>query len=212
MTDTGSVGIQFSGASYQKLILHLIKYPSLTVNGTDPTRLFDLPPHFQGVFLGLQRSSTLLIEDSIPLFHGPCLSPMLEIALLQVESYANSRDLHIVGYYHAPASKTDEKLPPIAEQIASQIQSNYEGACLFLVKNIQTYEDHISGTFFTFSKKTRRWETNQARTPSFTKDTSSKIWEELSENIEKRVFLNLSDFDNHLHDIQNDWRNTTLLK
>eukprot|EP01126_Amoeba_proteus_P006576 TRINITY_DN1229_c0_g1_i13.p1 TRINITY_DN1229_c0_g1~~TRINITY_DN1229_c0_g1_i13.p1 ORF type:complete len:198 (-),score=27.67 TRINITY_DN1229_c0_g1_i13:350-943(-) len=197
MTDTGSVGIQFSGASYQKLILHLIKYPSLTVNG---------------VFLGLQRSSTLLIEDSIPLFHGPCLSPMLEIALLQVESYANSRDLHIVGYYHAPASKTDEKLPPIAEQIASQIQSNYEGACLFLVKNIQTYEDHISGTFFTFSKKTRRWETNQARTPSFTKDTSSKIWEELSENIEKRVFLNLSDFDNHLHDIQNDWRNTTLLK
>ena len=53
------------------MMLHASKYPSAAVNG---------------VFLGhLDGAGEVVVEDAVPLFHSPLnLSPMLEVALLQV--------------------------------------------------------------------------------------------------------------------------------
>lgn len=83
-----------SSHSFKKQTLHILinflflaKYPHLAVNG---------------LLLGKKTSekSKTEVVDAVPLFHQ-CLyvSPMSEIALVQVESRAASENLQIVGYY-----------------------------------------------------------------------------------------------------------------
>jgi ER membrane protein complex subunit 8/9 len=66
--------------AFVKMFLHLAKYPELSVNGI---LLSDRPSTSTN---DVDSSSYLHFVDCIPLFHGVLsLSPMLEIALSQVE-------------------------------------------------------------------------------------------------------------------------------
>lgn len=58
-----------TSSSYCKLILHSLKYPTQSVFG---------------VLLGDLQNKLLSVVDTIPLFHGNFLSPMLEVALSKV--------------------------------------------------------------------------------------------------------------------------------
>lgn len=86
-----------------------------------------------GLLLGKKSSEKAKAEvlDAIPMFHQ-CLfvSPMSEIALVQVESRAASEGLQIIGYYAAAENFYDnslDKVPgiKIAEKIAEQNGSAY---------------------------------------------------------------------------------------
>lgn len=107
-----------SSCAYVKMILHAAKYPHNAVNG---------------VLLADKASG--LIVDAIPLFHI-CLyvSPMAEIALVQVEEMAQARSLKIVGYYCAQENLDNNKIETapgvrVAEKIAELIPN----ACFVVV-------------------------------------------------------------------------------
>lgn len=100
------------------LSFSIAKYPHLAVNG-----------------LLIGNKSKNEIVDAIPLFHQ-CLhvSPMSEIALVQVESRAASEGLQIMGYYAAAESFADnsvDKAPGI--KIAEKIVENYGSAIVIVV-------------------------------------------------------------------------------
>ena len=69
--------VKFNQKAYCKMILHAMKYPHFAVNGilvAEKSKLKD--------------SKTIPFVDCIPLFHqGIGLSPMIEIALLQVNGH-----------------------------------------------------------------------------------------------------------------------------
>ena len=57
--------VKIDNASFGKIILHCYKYPTLQVFG---------------ILLGNKSGKEILIADSVPLFHGDILAPMLEIS------------------------------------------------------------------------------------------------------------------------------------
>jgi ER membrane protein complex subunit 8/9 len=103
-------------------IYFLAKYPHSAVNG---------------LLIGTkanEKSKTEVI-DAVPLFHQ-CLyvSPMSEIALVQVESRAASEGLQIVGYYAAAENFYDnsiDKAPGI--KIAEKIVEINGSSCVIMV-------------------------------------------------------------------------------
>lgn len=97
------------------------KYPHLAVNG---------------VLVGNKSKNEVV--DAIPLFHQ-CLhvSPMSEIALVQVESRAASEGLQILGYYAAAESFVDnsiDKAPGI--KIAEKIVENNGSSIVVMVSSL----------------------------------------------------------------------------
>lgn len=89
-----------------------------------------------GLLIGNKSKNEIV--DAIPLFHQ-CLhvSPMGEIALVQVESRAESEGLQIIGYYAAAESFADnsiDKTPGI--KIAEKIVEN-NGSAIVVVVSIQ---------------------------------------------------------------------------
>jgi len=90
-----------------------------------------------GLLLGPKTSekSKTEVTDAIPLFHQ-CLyvTPMNEVALVQVEARAASEGLQIVGYYAAAENYYDntiDKAPGI--KIAEKIVENNNSACVVIV-------------------------------------------------------------------------------
>ena len=88
--------IEISTRAYVKMVLHVTKYPHAFVNGV---LLAKMPPKGQK---SSNSNVRLVLVDTIPLFHQvEGLSPMVEVALAQIESRAASVGMIIAGYYHA---------------------------------------------------------------------------------------------------------------
>ena len=106
-----------------------------------------------------EKAKTEVI-DAIPLFHQ-CLyvSPMSEVALVQVEARAVNEGLKIVGYYAASENFYDnsiDKAPGI--KIADKIVELYGSAVVvmvFMTFDLRLIPDLIFLNFFCF-----RWTTN----------------------------------------------------
>ena len=80
--------IELSTRAYAKVILHAAKYPHCAVNGV---LLAKIPPKGQ-------KTNRLSLIDAIPLFHQtPGLTPMVEVALTQIESRASGVGMAIAG-------------------------------------------------------------------------------------------------------------------
>lgn len=124
---SSTLAMNVSPLAYAKMILHAAKYPHLAVNGV----LLGKPTTAQ--------AKQFEIVDAIPLFHQ-CLyvTPMVEVALTQIETFAETEGLQIVGYYAAAEnfdeSGTVERAPglKIAEKIA---ELNGNQGCLLMVSN-----------------------------------------------------------------------------
>lgn len=105
--------VTVSSRAYTKIILHAAKYPYASVNGI--------------LLAAKDKSKNQCIVDAIPLFHQ-CLNvtPMAEIALVQVEAMAADEGLQIAGYYAAAENFNEnsiEKVPGarVAEKISEQL-------------------------------------------------------------------------------------------
>ena len=124
-----------SQRAYVTLLLHALKHPASTVSGVvlgPAQRSADAggsPP-------GSPRASApRQLTLTVPLFHTqPALSPMLEVALAQVEAYAAANGLAIVAYYAANERPDDTDLSPAARRIADKIAAVCPGACALLVR------------------------------------------------------------------------------
>ncbi|XP_036326141.1 ER membrane protein complex subunit 8/9 homolog [Rhagoletis pomonella] len=184
---------QFNERAYAKIIFHAAKYPHLAVNG---------------VLLGEKapKGNTVQIVDAIPLFHQ-CLyvTPMAEIALTQVDAYAERENLLLAGYYVAPENFYDssvEKAP--AAKIAEKILENNKNACFVIVDNklMRLNQTQAALKVFSSSGETGRW--NKA---NFSLSQSKATLQTVSELLQRGAMREIVDFDNHLDNPENDWTN-----
>ena len=68
------------------------------------------------------RSSHVNVADCIPLFHQiEGLSPMVEVALAQIETRCSAAGLYICGYYHANRSLKDTSVNVFSQRIADKV-------------------------------------------------------------------------------------------
>ena len=183
--------IEISSTALVKLQLHLAKYPHCAVNG---------------LLLGCkQRASedkVIAIVDVIPLFHQ-CLqlSPMLEIALINVDSHCSSNQLFIAGYYEAPELLNAKAEPsPFSVKVAEKIKSNATNSRLVIINN-KKVPNYDSMQFYN-SSDGKKW----------TKSDDELIFEEnasetLHDLLDRKAYRDLVDFDNHLSDISQHWLN-----
>ena len=183
--------IEISSTALVKLQLHLAKYPHCAVNG---------------LLLGCkQRASedkVIAIVDVIPLFHQ-CLqlSPMLEIALINVDSHCSSNQLFIAGYYEAPELLNAKAEPsPFSVKVAEKIKSNATNSRLVIINNKKV--PNLDSMQFYNSSDGKKW----------TKSDDELIFEEnasetLHDLLDRKAYRDLVDFDNHLSDISQHWLN-----
>ena len=117
--------VEFSCRAYAKIVLHCAKYPHCAVNGVLLARGGDSPA----------------IADAVPLFHQiQGLTPMLEVALAQVElAAASAGGLTVAGFYHANENFGDVSVDVfslrVAERVAESRPNGSPGAVLATVNN-----------------------------------------------------------------------------
>lgn len=187
---------EFSETAYTKIIFHAAKYPHQAVNG---------------LLLAKKSSKGSIVQicDAIPLFHQ-CLqvTPMAEVALMQIDSYAESEGLVIAGYYAAPENFYDnqiEKAP--AAKIADKIQENFKNACFAIVDNKLVTLEHnrCALQVYGYSNDSSRW--SKAK---YWLTQSSQTLEGVSLLLKRGAMRDVIDFDNHLDNPENDWTNQFL--
>lgn len=81
------------------------------------------------------------VVDAVPLFHQ-CLyvTPMSEVALVQVEARANAENLQVIGYYAATENFYDNSIDRVpAIKIAEKIVENNGSAVVVVVSCCKTF-------------------------------------------------------------------------
>jgi hypothetical protein len=81
------------------------------------------------------KGNKLEVVDAVPLFHQ-CLyvSPMSEIALVQIEARANAENLQVIGYYAAAENFYDNTIDRVpAIKIAEKIVENNGSSVVVVV-------------------------------------------------------------------------------
>ncbi|XP_039963660.1 ER membrane protein complex subunit 8/9 homolog [Bactrocera neohumeralis] len=184
---------QFNERAYAKIIFHAAKYPHLAVNGV---LLSEKSP----------KGNTVQIVDAIPLFHQ-CLyvTPMAEIALTQVDAFAERENLIVAGYYVAPENLYDssvEKAP--AAKIGEKILETNKNACFVVVDNKLMRLNHTQAALKVFSSsgESARWSK-----ASYTLAQQKITLQTVSELLQRGAMREVVDFDNHLDNPANDWTN-----
>ncbi|KNC28523.1 putative ER membrane protein complex subunit 8/9 [Lucilia cuprina] len=183
---------KFSERAYAKMIFHAAKYPHLAVNG----------------ILLASKSDTEII-DAIPLFHQ-CLyvTPMVEIALMQIDAYAERENLVVAGYYCAAENFLDNSLDKApAAKIADKIQENYKNACFVIIDNkLMTLGQEVPAIkVFGCSSDSGRW-----TKADFKLLQSETTLQAVSALLKRGAMKDVVDFDNHLDNPENDWTNQFL--
>ncbi|CAF4192762.1 unnamed protein product [Rotaria sp. Silwood2] len=144
---------EINALAFVKMFLHLAKYPELAVNGVL------LSTRTESTNEEVDSSSYLHFVDCIPLFHGVLsLSPMLEIALSQIDAYCSTRNLTIAGYYHANEHYSDTNPNFTALRIMEKIKENNPNAVLFMIDNslVDLSENDRFYNVFTLVDKTSK--------------------------------------------------------
>ncbi|XP_076469930.1 ER membrane protein complex subunit 8-like [Babylonia areolata] len=186
------VGVQ----AYCKLLLHAAKYPHCAVNG---------------VLLAEDSKSkdhkTIRFLDCIPLFHLSLgLAPMLEIALLQIDAFCRSKGYVIAGYYQANENFDDNQLSFVAKTVGKKIQEYFPDACIFQIDNGRVTPESVQEVYRVYTMKDNNWKEADKSKSTSEEDTRSTAAELLRSGAQRKVV----DFDNHLDNVTNDWRNPEL--
>ncbi|KAF8787089.1 ER membrane protein complex subunit 8-like [Argiope bruennichi] len=186
--------------AYSKMLLHAMKYPHHSVNG---------------VFLAEKRRNkehgggSVNIIDSIPLFHL-CLSltPMLEVAMMQIDQYCKDHSLVIAGYYQANEHIKDSNPDFIAYRIADKIYENFSDACLVMVDNQKMSLDCDDLAFHLYQFNDGKWRLKDKNSIHF--EQGHRALSVTAALLHSKMYRKLSDFDNHLDDISLDWSNVII--
>jgi len=184
-----------SSLAYCKILLHAAKFPHRAVNGVL------LAEKTKG-----KDGKQVNFVDAVPLFHQSLfLTPMMEIALMQLEATYKQQGLVIAGYYQANESATDSTPNAIAYRIAERIQEYYDQACLFILDNNKLSiecDEHILRMWKHIEGKWKHIDAKGCVDSSALADASALL--------QSQAYRTLVDFDNHLDNITLDWKNTEI--
>nr|CAD7193887.1 unnamed protein product [Timema douglasi]CAD7573062.1 unnamed protein product [Timema californicum] len=189
--------IKFSARAYCKMIFHAAKYPHCAVNGVLLAEDSKSKEDKKGLF----------ILDAIPLFHL-CLhvTPMAEIALTQIDHWATSAGFVIAGYYLANENLRDLSHEKMGHRIAEKIADNFSSACLVVIDNRNLTLNMDNAALCVSQFADGKWKPRDKSSFSLARnslDTAATL-------IQRQTYVELIDFDNHLDDISQDWRNPSL--
>ncbi|KAF9580002.1 hypothetical protein BGW38_003516 [Lunasporangiospora selenospora] len=183
--------MEFAHKAYLKPLLHAAKYPTTAVNG---------------VFLASDSSSGQVV-DAVPFFHfWNTLTPMLEIAMTQVDLHCKANGLRIVGYYEASAKADDEALSLVGQKIMTQILHAEPAAFAIVIKNKNITSGEVA--FIPYQFKDGQWRGNKG---AFTEKSDIFALENNSspalvvKAIQDGLYNKLADFDGHLENVKADW-------
>jgi len=191
---------------YLKIVMHSLKYPHATVNG---------------VILAEKRKKKegghyLEFVDTIPLIHSSIgLTPMLEMALIQVSNYCKNGSQLIAGYYQANKYFLDSQPNVFAQRIAEKLWENNNDAVMVMVNNYglaSTLQDHneMDSSLNLYQYFDGKW---KQKSGGHRIEDSEKTYNAVQDLVYKsQQHLNLNDFDNHLDDIKCDWTNDEINK
>jgi len=188
-----------SHQAYVKIFLHAAKHPHRPVNG---------------VLLGMARSGSVTIEDSIPLLHHwTGLSPMMEIGLDLAKRHAESLGLLLVGYYQACERLDDKALAPVGEKVASKIREGFKDAIAYVIDGEMLGSGEAALLPYLPLGTSTSWRPYSSGVPAFTAGSSFTLAS--SDSPTRAIALvrddhlhqNFGDFDDHLEDVTIDWLN-----
>ncbi|XP_060535852.1 ER membrane protein complex subunit 8/9 homolog [Cylas formicarius] len=191
--------VKFNARAFSKIILHAVKYPHCAVNG---------------VLLAKGHAvSNKEIEfvDAVPLFHMSInLTPMAEIALMQIDEFASTRGLVIAGYYAANENYKDNSFDKAYHRIADKIAANFTPSFLVVINNMKLSNEPDASVLRVAQMADGNLkvcdEQNIRLSPV---EQTQQI---ISNLLQQNAYNDLVDFDNHLDDISLDWMNVKLNK
>ncbi|KAJ2233478.1 hypothetical protein IWW45_004158 [Coemansia sp. RSA 485] len=198
-----------SSQAYAKAILHCAKYPWAAV---------------QGLFLGEKKEGKFRLTDAVPLSHNwTQLTPMFDVALQQVQLYAKSNNLLVLGYYVANEDPESVQLSASSALFAKTILSINSDAAAFVIdaKNFKTSQAG-QPALVAFSYVDSQWkEQTGAFSGSASKGSAKNPATFSLENnqalttarilVEERAEVGIYDFDEHLENVSLDWLQNNVL-
>jgi len=197
--------IELTTRAYSKIILHAAKYPHATVNGVLLAKYGR----------GQKSGPRITFIDAIPLFHQiEGLTPMIEVALSQIESRATSASMCIAGFYHASRNFRDSNVDVFSQRIADRIAdwSPLNRAALLTVDNrklsVNLQSHALLGQMYIVNNADNggRWRTIAAKSIKVDELTYAVT----SSLLQNRSYKDIVDFDNHLDDVAQDYLNVGL--
>jgi len=186
--------VEISTRAYCKIMMHCAKYPSSSINGVLLARKNEL-----------KSGKPLKICDSIPLFHmGIGLTPMLEVALSQIEKEVESSGLMLAGFYHAHDNIKDNHVDVFTGKIADKMVDNQPGSILLTVDSKRLSSSFNSTGLILRVNTDGKWKVAEDKVKlehdAITLKCASKL-------VNKRMFREIVDFDAHLDDLTQDYLN-----
>lgn len=187
--------------AFAKLVLHAMKYPHATVNG---------------LLLGRQSKpgGPLRLVECVPLFHlGHGLTPMLELALLQVTAYCQRQKLQLLGYYQANQQFHELQPDSFAQKIGEKLAEQNERALIVMLNGVAladwlAKEDSSEKVLVPYRLADGKWKAAAeqliADEPHFLAAIRDFIF------VHQLHTRQLFDFDNHLEDVRQSWLNPQL--
>nr|CAG4647354.1 EOG090X0C9C [Megafenestra aurita] len=188
---------ELSKLAYAKIILHAFKYPHTAING---------------VLLANEGSNSQSVKyvDAIPLFHHNLgLAPMLEVALMQIDSYCRTSGLVIAGYYHASESVGEMSPDAVSQKICEKIAEYFPNACLVLLNNRLLSKQMTQSALSIVQYCDGKWKVRDKENFKILPNNEAAL-SSVSSLLSKKLYKNFVDFDDHLDDIHQDWLNVAL--
>ncbi|KAI9284424.1 hypothetical protein BC943DRAFT_325626 [Umbelopsis sp. AD052] len=181
--------------AYALPLLHAAKFPSSEVCGVLLAEASD--------------SETVNITQAVPLFHHwTTLTPMLEVALQQVDLYATKKKLEIVGWYVANENNTDRSLNEHTIKTIDKISRQNNNAVVFLIDNDNIdLHNNKESAILPHIKNGGQWQHSKS---SFTASSDFQLtnvdtFAKVRGLISNGQYKDLVDFDIHLEDVSADW-------
>lgn len=187
--------VSISKLAYTKMFLHLSKYPHSSCNGLLLSRVGGDNQHMNYV-------------DCVPLFHSSLsLAPSLEIALFQIDSHCEQNDLEITGYYQASENIHNNQPNLITYKIAEKLKENSSMSLVFMVDNNKVHPTNKKPCFtaYQFIEEQKRLKELNCNVK-----LEEQCYEACFQLLKEKQFNNLVDFDQHLDDLNKDWRNAKM--
>ncbi|RWS03857.1 COX4 neighbor-like protein [Dinothrombium tinctorium] len=187
-----------SSVCFCKILMHSLKYPFSTVCGlllSDKRK---------------KESNCVTISDCIPLYHTTHgLTVNIEIALHLISGFCKDNNLSLVGYYQANKHFYDSTPDVFAQKIADKLLEVNGDSYLVMVNNFGLPsavcdQNNIENALLLYQCVDGKWKSKSGIVYENPTATLSCIQQLI---YQKQLHFNLVDFDNHLDDVTNDWRN-----
>ncbi|CAM9807533.1 unnamed protein product [Lampetra planeri] len=150
-------------------------------------------------------SRAVLLCDAVPLFHAALsLAPMMEVALSLIDAWCKEHGLAIAGYYQANINVNDSRPNVVAHKVADRILDNFRDATLVMLDNKRMSLEHQEPAICVYeSQGSAQWRRKDLNQVLLEREALPITGSLLGSGEHSR----LVDFDAHLADIRQDWRN-----